>query len=211
MSKKKFPPSFTCFTKIIAEQPTLTQYERSMYHNYERKKKISFVISFFNFEKFWVKPGFPFTQLNRANTQNVGIFFGHVLQKLLLSSHLSSNMRDQCIIWKRNNCTVYYSLLLYCRRILWIQQHDAAAASHSCVRSNRFLNGFLSNFVWRCILVNSTRLYCFWWCCPQCPVFYRVKGHILVEIFCALCRPHFLTDFFSNFVQMCIIVKSTHL
>ena len=33
--------------------------------------EISFVISFFNFEKFWVKPGFPFTQLNRANTQNL--------------------------------------------------------------------------------------------------------------------------------------------
>ena len=33
--------------------------------------EISFVISFFNFEKFWVKPGFPFTQLNRANIQNL--------------------------------------------------------------------------------------------------------------------------------------------
>ena len=33
--------------------------------------EISFVISFFNFEKLWVKPGFPFTQLNRANTQNL--------------------------------------------------------------------------------------------------------------------------------------------
>ena len=29
--------------------------------------------------------------------------------------------------------------------------------------------------------------YCVWWCCPQCSVFYRVKGHILVEILvCAL-------------------------
>ena len=33
--------------------------------------EISFVISFFNFEKSWVKPGFPFTHLNRANTQNL--------------------------------------------------------------------------------------------------------------------------------------------
>ena len=33
--------------------------------------EISFVISFFNFEKFWVKPGLPFTKLNRANTQNL--------------------------------------------------------------------------------------------------------------------------------------------
>ena len=36
--------------------------------------EISFVISFFNFEKFWVKPEFPFTQLNRANTQNLEKF-----------------------------------------------------------------------------------------------------------------------------------------
>ena len=34
--------------------------------------EISFVISFFNFEKFGVKPGFPFTQLNQAIlTQNL--------------------------------------------------------------------------------------------------------------------------------------------
>ena len=33
--------------------------------------EISFVIFCFNFEKFWVKPGFPFTQLNRANIQNL--------------------------------------------------------------------------------------------------------------------------------------------
>ena len=33
--------------------------------------EISFVISFFSFEKFWVKPGLPFTKLNRANTQNL--------------------------------------------------------------------------------------------------------------------------------------------
>ena len=32
---------------------------------------ISFVISLFNIEKFLVKPGFPFMQLNRANTQNL--------------------------------------------------------------------------------------------------------------------------------------------
>ena len=33
--------------------------------------EISFVVSFFNFDKFWVKPGSPFKQLNRANTQNL--------------------------------------------------------------------------------------------------------------------------------------------
>ena len=61
--------------------------------------EISFVISFVNFEKCWVKPGFPFTQLNRANTQNLeNINLDMFYKKLLLSSHLLSNMRDQYII-----------------------------------------------------------------------------------------------------------------
>ena len=34
--------------------------------------EIRFDISFFKFENFWVKLGFPFMQLNRANTQNLG-------------------------------------------------------------------------------------------------------------------------------------------
>ena len=47
-----------------------------MYHMKEKWimlscTEISFVISFFNFEKFWVKLGFPFMQLNGANTQNL--------------------------------------------------------------------------------------------------------------------------------------------
>ena len=33
--------------------------------------EISSVISFFSFEKCWVKPGLPSTQLNLANTQNL--------------------------------------------------------------------------------------------------------------------------------------------
>ena len=33
--------------------------------------EISFVIFVFNFEKSSVKPGFPFTQFNRANIQNL--------------------------------------------------------------------------------------------------------------------------------------------
>ena len=59
-----------------------------------------------------------------------------------------------------------------------------------------FLMDFFHIFVWRCILVKSTRLL-FWWCCPQCSIFYRVNGHILVEIYCVLWRPHFLMDFFQ--------------
>ena len=34
--------------------------------------EISFVISFFNCEKFGVKPGFPFTQLNQATYSKLG-------------------------------------------------------------------------------------------------------------------------------------------
>ena len=33
---------------------------------------ISFVISFFNFEKYGVKPGFLFTQLNQATYSKLG-------------------------------------------------------------------------------------------------------------------------------------------
>ena len=44
-------------------------YERKM--NMLSCTEISVVISFFKFEKFWVKPGFPFTQLNRANAQSL--------------------------------------------------------------------------------------------------------------------------------------------
>ena len=63
--------------------------------------EISFVISFFNFEEFFVKPWFPFTQLNRANTQNLEeekSKFDMFYKKLLLSSHLLSNMRKQYVI-----------------------------------------------------------------------------------------------------------------
>ena len=37
----------------------------------------------------------------------------------------------------------------------------------------------------------------FWWCCHQCPVFYRVKGHTSRDGVSSLCRPHFLMDFFQ--------------
>ena len=117
-----------------------------------------------------------------------------------------------------------------------------------CALTAAFLDGFLSNFVWRCILVKSTHLLCFgdaapsvqsfigskvifwwkfsvrsaghisWWisfhfftdvhhsqiytpigfgdAAPSVPS-YGVKGHIWVEMLCALCRPHFLTDLFQ--------------
>ena len=34
--------------------------------------EINFVISFFNFEKFGVNPGFPITQLNQATYSKLG-------------------------------------------------------------------------------------------------------------------------------------------
>ena len=49
--------------------------------------EISFIISVFNFEKFWVKPGFSFTQLNRANTQN--------LEKKVILTCLTKLIADQ--------------------------------------------------------------------------------------------------------------------
>ena len=45
--------------------------------------EISFVISVFNFEKFWVKPGFSFTQLNRADTQNLEKVIWTCLTKMI--------------------------------------------------------------------------------------------------------------------------------
>ena len=70
--------------------------------------EISFVKSVFNFEKFWVKPGFSFTQLNRANTQNLktSSFDMSYKNDCWSISHPLANMSDQCVIWKRNSCTI---------------------------------------------------------------------------------------------------------
>ena len=46
-----------------------------------------------------------------------------------------------------------------------------------CALSGALLDGFLSCFVWRPILVKSTLNCMIWWCCPHCSIFYRVKGH----------------------------------
>ena len=102
----------------------------------------------------------------------------------------------------------------YCGRILWIQQRyaasAAAAASHSCVRSSSCISWRISfKFCMEVYLGKNLHDYSFWWCCPQCFVFYRVKGHILVEILCALCRPHFLMDFFQ-ILYRCASYSSLH-
>ena len=79
--------------------------------------------------------------------------------------------------------------------------------------SNRlhFLTDFFPYFVWRCIIVKSTLLF-FLVMLP--PVFRLLKGqrsYFGGHSYVRSNRPHFLTVFFPYFVQMCIIVKSTHL
>ena len=44
-----------------------------------------------------------------------------------------------------------------------------------------FLTDFFQIFH-TCASQSNLHTYSFWWCCPQCSVFYRVKGHILVHI-----------------------------
>ena len=71
------------------------------------------------------------------------------------------------------------------------------------MRSNSCISWLISfKFCMEVYLGINLHAYCFWWCCPQCSVFYRVKCHILVEILCALCRPHFLMDFFEFFTDV---------
>ena len=56
--------------------------------------EINFVISFFTFEKFEVKPGFPFTQLNQATYSKLGDFLLTCFTKMIaeqssVSPHLA--------------------------------------------------------------------------------------------------------------------------
>ena len=61
----------TCFTKMIAEQPSLTQYERPMYHMKKGKMVSStdnnFVICLSDFERFSIKSRFPFYNVDINN------------------------------------------------------------------------------------------------------------------------------------------------
>ena len=99
-----------------------------------------------------------------------------------------------------------------CPRILWIQQRYAAAASHSCVRSNSCVSWRIS-FQF-CMEVYLGKIYApivFGDAAPSVPSFIGAKvifwwkscvhsaGHISWRIS------------FNFFLQMCIIVKSTHL
>ena len=58
----------TCFTKIIAERPSLSQYERPMYHNERKINMLSstdnnFMICIFDFERFSIESRFPILKL----------------------------------------------------------------------------------------------------------------------------------------------------
>ena len=59
---------FTMSTNYnIAVQPSTAEYEWTVYFGIMLScTEMSFVISILNFEKFGVKAGFPFTQLNQA-------------------------------------------------------------------------------------------------------------------------------------------------
>ena len=69
-----------------------------------------------------------------------------------------------------------------------------------------FLGGFLWKFVQMCFIVKSTHLH-FWWCCPQCSVCYRVKGHILVHILVCALTAAFRDIFFFKFCMVYILLK----
>ena len=64
----------TRFTKLIAVQPSMAEYEWTIYQMKVGLSctEISFVISFFNYEKFGVKTRFLFTQLNQATYSKLG-------------------------------------------------------------------------------------------------------------------------------------------
>ena len=69
-------PILTCFTKVIAVQPSMAEYEWTMYQIkedyscYHALKSV--LLYFFQFEKLGVKPGFPITQLNQATYSKLG-------------------------------------------------------------------------------------------------------------------------------------------
>ena len=90
----------TCFTKMNAEQPSLTQYERSMYHMKEN---------------FWVKPEFPFTQLNRANTKNLEIFNLYMFYKNYCWAVICYPICVTNVSYERAILLYYHSMLL----VLW--------------------------------------------------------------------------------------------
>ena len=97
----------------------------------------------------------------------------------------SSNLHTYSVWWCCPQCSVFYR----------VKGHSLVHIL-VCTLTAAFLDGFLSNFVWRCILVKIYTPIVFGDAAPSVLSF-RVKGHILVEILCALCRPHFLTDFFQ--------------
>ena len=83
----------------------MAKYEWTMYQIKGRLIMLSCIeISFATYlfsivEKFWVKPGFPFTQLNRANTQN--------LEKKIILTCFTKIIADQSSSMAKYEWTMY--------------------------------------------------------------------------------------------------------
>ena len=105
-------PILTCFTKLIAVQPSMAEYEWTMYQIkvdklcYHALKSVLLYL-FSMLRNLESNPGFLLRNSIKLLTQNLEKSnFGMFYKKLLLSSHLFSIMHDQCVIWKRNNSTI---------------------------------------------------------------------------------------------------------
>ena len=115
----------------------------------------------------------------------------------------------RCILVK-STCLLLLVMLPLCSVLYRVKGH-IFGGNLVCALQATFLDGFLSIFFYRCVSQSNLYTYRFWSCCPQCSVFYRVKGHILVHILVCALTAAFHDEFLSNFVWRCIFVKSTHL
>ena len=97
----------TCFTKIIAElQPSLTQYERPMYH-YERKQNMlsstdnNFMICLFDFERFSIESRFPFFFTHTVCIQCIAIVI-HAASRSCVRYSDKLPMKMTCNCWNNS-------------------------------------------------------------------------------------------------------------
>ena len=74
-----------------------------------------------------------------------------------------------------------------------------------CALLPTFLDGFLSNVVWRYVLVQSTHLKCLVMLLPVFRLLYGQRSYFGGCLLCALTAT-FLDRFLSNFLQRCIIL-----
>ena len=97
----------------------------------------------------------------------------------------------------------------YCHWKAQISSALCPDCHHVCVCSASCVYGWTLFTLSRELYHEKTNLITFLRCCPQCPVFNRVKSHVLVNVLYVLYSLHFLTDFFKSCKQ-CITVMSTH-